>query len=59
VGLSLYTRDGRAGRVIELGRKRVRVRLSDRACHWMNADEFAPRQPEQAAVQVGEKTVTS
>lgn len=52
VGLSIHTRDGRPGKVIELGaRGRVRVRLGNGARCWMSADEIAPRETKQDAVQ--------
>ena len=45
VGLQVHTRDGRAGRVIELGKiGNVRVRLSGGGCYWMGADELAPHE---------------
>lgn len=44
-GLTVHTCDGRPAKVTALGYNKVRVRLSDRACCWMNADELAPRQP--------------
>jgi hypothetical protein len=45
VGLAVHTCDGRAGRVIELGRNTsVRVRLADRRQCWMEPGELAPRE---------------
>ena len=49
-GLTIHTRDARTGRVIELGRERVYVRLGNGTCCWMSADELAPREPKQEVV---------
>ena len=46
-GLTVHTCDGRPGRVVALGYEKIQVRLANRACHWMRADELAPRQPKQ------------
>ena len=55
VGLTVHTCDGRAGRVIELGRNTsVRVRLADRRQCWMEPGELAPR--EHKAEQAEEQT---
>ena len=48
VGLTLHTCDGRAGRVVDLGKRGdVWVRLQDGRCCWMATDEFAPRSLEK------------
>jgi hypothetical protein len=44
VGLTIHTHDGRPGRVIALGREKVRVRLADGGCHWMCGDEIVLRE---------------
>ncbi|MGA2755429.1 MAG: hypothetical protein ABSE53_16860 [Terracidiphilus sp.] len=45
IGLAIHTRDGRAGRVVELGRNTaVCVRLADGRRAWMQAEELAPRE---------------
>jgi hypothetical protein len=50
VGLTVHTCDGRAGRVIELGRNTaVCVRLADGRRVWMEPSELAPRGAEQSA----------
>jgi hypothetical protein len=44
VGLTIHTHDGRAGRVIGLGRQRIEVRLGNGTRCWMKPDELAPRE---------------
>jgi hypothetical protein len=52
VGLTVHTCDGRAGRVIELGRNMsVRVRLADRRQCWIEPGELAPRERSEQAEQ--------
>jgi hypothetical protein len=44
-GLQIHTRDQRSGRIVELGRETVRVRLEGGVCCWMSPGELAPRAP--------------
>jgi hypothetical protein len=55
VGLAIHTFDGRAAKIVELGRTgKVRARLAEgHCCCWMTAAELAPRaRAEQAETEV-------
>jgi hypothetical protein len=58
VWVTIHTHDGRAGRVIGLGRERVRVRLASGVRAWMAPNEIAPREPRQGVVsESGEENI--
>lgn len=44
---------GKSGRVVGLGRERIRVRFADGACYWMRLEEIAPRESKRLE-QTGE-----